>query len=80
VLHGPLLPSYTATMPATSEQLWDAIDGIYNEDGNADKIRPTVIAKLIEFKMAERSATGLPQLTADGEKCYVVMESGAVCA
>jgi len=64
-------------MPPTSEQLWDAIDRIYNEDGTADKILPAVIAKLIEFKMVELSATGLPQLTHYGEKCYVVMESGA---
>ena len=32
--------------------------------------------KLIEFKMLELSATGLPQLTPYGEKCFVVMESG----
>jgi hypothetical protein len=63
-------------MPATSEQLWDAIDRICNEDGTADKILPAVIAKLIEFKMVELSASGLPQLTDYGEKCYVVLESG----
>ena len=63
-------------MPATSEQLWDAIERIYNEDGTADKIQPAVIAKLIEFKMLELSATGLPQLTEYGQKCYVILESG----
>jgi hypothetical protein len=63
-------------MPATSEQLWDAIDRINNEDGTADKILPAVVAKLIEFKMVELGATGLLQLTPYGEKCYVVMESG----
>jgi hypothetical protein len=52
---------FTATMPPTSEQLWDAIDRIYNEDGTAGRIPPAVIAKLIEFKRAELSATGLPQ-------------------
>ena len=60
----------------TSEQLWDAIDRIYNDDGSADRIAPGVIAKLIEFKMVELGATGLPQLTPYGEKCYVVIESG----
>jgi hypothetical protein len=60
----------------TAEQLWDAIDRIYNEDGTADRIAPAVIAKLIEFKMVELGATGLPQLTDYSEKCYVVMESG----
>lgn len=63
-------------MPPTSEQLWDALYRIGSEDAAADKISPGVIAKLIEFKMAELGATGLPQLTAYGEKCYVVMESG----
>ena len=63
-------------MPATSEQLWDAIDRIYNEDGTAATIAPAVIAKLIEFKMVELGATGLPQLTPYGEKCFTVMESG----
>ena len=63
-------------MPATSEQLWDAIYRIGTEDGTADKIQPAVIAKLIEFKMVELSATGLPHLTPYGEKCFVIMESG----
>jgi hypothetical protein len=63
-------------MPATSEQLWDAIYRLGSEDGTADKIQPAVIAKLIEFKIAEFGATGLPQLTPYGKKCYVIMESG----
>ena len=68
---------YTAIMPATAEQLWDAIERLAYKDGTADKIIPAVIAKLIEFKMVELGATGLPQLTLYGEKCYVVMESGS---
>ena len=63
-------------MPATSEQLWDAIYRIGTEDGTADNIQPAVIAKLIEFKMVELNFTGLPQLTPYGEKCFVIMESG----
>jgi hypothetical protein len=63
-------------MPATSEQLWDAIYRIGSEDGTADKIQPAVITKLIDFKMVELSVTGLPQLTPHGEKCFVIMESG----
>jgi hypothetical protein len=42
-------------IPATSEQLWDAIYRIGSEDGTADKIQPAVIAKLIELKMAKRA-------------------------
>lgn len=50
----------------TSQQLWEAIYAIYDEDGTAEKIQPGVIAKLIEFGMVELGATGLPQLTAYG--------------
>ena len=64
------------SVPATSEQLWDAIERLAHEDGTADKILPAVIAKLIEFKMAELSDTGLPQLTAYGDKCFMIRESG----
>ena len=64
-------------MLPTSDQLWDAINRIYNEDGTADKmILPAVIANLIEFKMAELNSTGIPQLTEYGEKCYLILESG----
>ena len=63
-------------MPATSEQLWDAIERLAHEDGTADEILPAVIAKLIEFKMVELSDTGLPQLTAYGDKCFLILESG----
>jgi hypothetical protein len=63
-------------MTTKSEQLWDAIYRIGSEDGTADKMPPGVIAKLIEFNMVELGATGLPQLTAYGEKCFTVMESG----
>jgi hypothetical protein len=63
-------------MPATTEQLWDAIYRLGADDLDSDSIPPEVIAKLIEFKMAELSATGLPQLTPYGEKCFVIMESG----
>ena len=51
------------SMPPTSDQLWDAIDCIYNEDGTADRIFPSVIAKLIEFKMVTLDNAGLPQIT-----------------
>ena len=67
---------YTAIVPLTSEQLSDAIYYLGAEDLIADKIPPAVIAKLIEFKMVELSATGLPQLTTYGAKCFIVIESG----
>jgi hypothetical protein len=60
----------------TSEQFRDAIYRTGSEDGTADKIQPAVIAKLIEFKMLELNATGLPQLSPYGEKSFTVMESG----
>ena len=63
-------------MPATSEQLWDAILRIAHEDGTADRIFPSVISKLIEFKMVTIDKAGLPQLTEYGHKCYAIFESG----
>jgi hypothetical protein len=68
--------SHSERQGTTSEKLCDALYRFGSEDGTADKIPPAVIAKLIEFKMVELSATGLPQLTPYGEKCYIVMESG----
>ena len=35
-----------------------------------------MVAKLIEFKMVTLDTVGLPQLTAYGEKCFVILESG----
>ena len=44
-------------VPATSDQLWDAIYSIYNEDGTAEKVLPTLFAKLIEFKRWSNSVS-----------------------
>jgi hypothetical protein len=63
-------------MPPTSEQLWDAIGRLAHEDGTADRIFPSVVAKLIEFKMVTLDKSGLPQLTEYGHKCYGIFESG----
>ena len=71
-----LATRYTAIMPATSEQLWDAIYHLGVEDLTADNIPPDVIAKLIDFKMVTLDTAGLPQLTPYGEKCFTVLESG----
>ena len=63
-------------MAATAEQICDALYRIGTEDGTADRTLPSVIAKLIEFKMVTLDSTGLPQLTPYGEKCFTVIESG----
>jgi hypothetical protein len=63
-------------MPGSSESLWDAVYRVGTEDGTSDKIEPAVVANLIKLKIVKLAANGLPQLTAYGEKCYVVMESG----
>jgi hypothetical protein len=65
-------------VPATSEQLWDAIDHLGAEDLTAGNILSAVIAKLVEFKMAELNATALPQLTPYGTKCFTVIERATV--
>ena len=66
---------YTVAMPATAEQLWDAIERLAHEDGTADRIQSAIITRLIELKLAQRSG-GLPQLTPCGIKCYIEMGSG----
>jgi hypothetical protein len=63
-------------MAENVEQLWDAISRIGSEDATAAMIAPAVVAKLIQFKLVELKATGLPQLTARGERAYVALESG----
>ena len=67
---------YTATMAATSTQIWDAIYHIGAEDLAADNIPPAVITKLVEFKMATVDTTGFPQLTPYGAKCFSVLITG----
>ena len=64
-------------MLATSVQLWDAIYHLGAGDLTADNIQPAVVAKLIEFKMVELNAVGLPQLTPYGAKCFTVLETGS---
>ena len=44
------------------EQLWDAIEYLYDEGGSAGKIQPAV--------------AGLPKLTHHGQKCYVILNRG----
>ena len=63
-------------MQFSTEDLYGALYRIGSEDGTADKIAPTVVAKLIELKIVKLGAAGLPQLTSYGEKCFAVMESG----
>jgi len=70
-----LSATYTAIMPATSQQLWDAIYRLRTDDDTA-MIAPDVIDKLIEFKMVELGAAGLPHLTGYGENCFLILESG----
>jgi hypothetical protein len=63
-------------MTVTSVQIWDAIYHLGSDDLTSDNIPPAVIAKLIEFKMVEVNALGLPQLAPYGAKCFTVLESG----
>jgi hypothetical protein len=63
-------------MPITSETLWDAVGRIGKSDPTADKIDPAVIAKLIQLRIIQLNATGLPELTGYGYWCFDTMESG----
>jgi hypothetical protein len=50
-------------MPITQDDLWSALESIGTEDGEADKIAPPVIAKLIELRFVELTAVGQSLLT-----------------
>jgi len=63
-------------MPPTSEQLWDAIYRLGTADDPTTDLSSAVVAKLVECEIVQLSASGSPQLTPYGEKCYVVLESG----
>ena len=45
-------------MPLTQDDLWSALESIGTEDGEADKIAPPVIAKLIERKFVASAPPG----------------------
>lgn len=63
-------------MTYTHGGLWAALYDIGNDEPTVPDIAPVIITKLIELKVVERKATGLPVLTEYGRKCYNVMESG----
>jgi hypothetical protein len=60
-------------MKPTSEELWEALYSIGSDDGSEAK--PEAVTRLYELGMVEMG-DGKPRLTAYGEKCFVVMESG----
>jgi hypothetical protein len=68
---------YTALVPVTSVQLWDAIYRLGADDLLAEDIGFEVIAKLIEFKMVQLNAVDLPQLTPYGATCFTVLMTGS---
>ena len=60
----------------TSADCWAAIQSLATEDGEADKIQPHVIGKLIETGFVALGPTGLPELTDKGRHAHPVAESG----
>lgn len=60
----------------TSDDCWSAINSLAMEDGEADKIQPSTIAKLIELKFVRIGGNGLPELTTKGWQAHTVAESG----
>ena len=63
-------------MNPTTEQLYDALLRIGSDDGTAAAIRSEVLTQLIAFGIVAIGGDGHPHLTAYGEKCYFIMESG----
>ena len=60
----------------TSDDCWSAINSLATDDGQADKIQPTTIAKLIELKFVRIGSSGLPELTTKGWQAHTVADSG----
>jgi hypothetical protein len=60
----------------TSDDCWFAINSLATEDGEADKIQPATIAKLIELKLVRIGSSGLPEMTTKGWQAHTVAESG----
>jgi hypothetical protein len=58
---------------AQAEQLWSTLYTLGADDG--EPLEHWAVTRLIELGIAEMSSGG-PQLTAYGERCFVVMESG----
>ena len=61
-------------MSDINEQCWDAIGALGSDDGG--EVTPAAVARLTAMGIVETSDGGKPRLTAYGEKCYVVLESG----
>jgi hypothetical protein len=64
------------SMNYTSGDLWGALYDIGNDEPFVPEIPQEIVARLIELKIVELKATGLPILTEYGRKCYSIMESG----
>jgi hypothetical protein len=60
----------------TTEDLYDCLQRIGQNDPVYGEIEPEALQKLIEFRIAELGLDGTPRLTAYGERCYVGLESG----
>jgi hypothetical protein len=60
-------------MKPTFEQLWGALYSIGSDDGS--EALPEAVTRLYELGIVEMGDCK-PRLTAYGEKCFVVMESG----
>lgn len=63
-------------MSDNHSELWAALYEIGNEEPTVPDISALIVAKLIDLKVVERKATGLPILTDYGRQCFNVMESG----
>jgi hypothetical protein len=60
-------------MSPSSEQLWAAVYTLGADDG--EPLDHAAVTRLFELGIAEMGSDG-PRLTAYGERCFVVMESG----
>jgi hypothetical protein len=61
-------------MNSKSKHHWAALYTLGSDDG--EPLQPDAVAELVRLGIVELGRDGKPRLTAYGEKCFVVMESG----
>jgi hypothetical protein len=69
-----MIQDWIALYDPTTEQLWSTLYTLGADDGQP--LDPKAVERLMELGIAEVGPDAKPQLTAYGERCFAVMESG----
>jgi hypothetical protein len=61
-------------MTDINEQCWGVIGALGSDDGS--NLPVAAVERLTNLGLVEASTDGAPSLTVDGERAYIVLESG----